>query len=191
MVSHKKHEDILDVQVRTRILDEYGNLIHGAIEYDPSTGYGKRIKDPALGLVESFFRQGGSVEIDGHNFDDTNQDEDRVAAIKDMITLHVNRNTPEYEDLLRQHVDQNRKNKHPPKDKNQQAFENAKGNNPDKPPKDAPVFKAANNIKKGTPVVIDWDTGSVDMVASAKPDNVFHANQAELDKQPPRKKAKH
>ena len=94
MTRHKKHDDILDVQIRTKILDQYGNPIPGAIEYDPATGYGKRIKDASLGLVEDFYCKDGSLEMDGHNFDDTNHDEDEVDSIREMITLKVSRNDP-------------------------------------------------------------------------------------------------
>lgn len=108
MTRHKKHDDILDVQIRTKILDQYGNPIEGAIEYDPATGYGKRIKDPALGLTEEFYCKDGSLEMDGHNFDDTNHDTDEVDSIREMITLRVSRNDPDYHDMLKAKVNQKR-----------------------------------------------------------------------------------
>lgn len=108
-MKHTKHEDSLDIQIRTKILDEYGNPIIGAIEYDPATGFGKRIKDPALGLIESFYCKDGSVELDGHNFDDTNShDQDKLTSIKEMIDLKVSRDTPEYEDMLKAKINQKR-----------------------------------------------------------------------------------
>lgn len=108
-MKHTKHEDSLDIQIRTKILDEYGNPITGAIEYDPATGFGKRIKDPALGLIESFYCKDGSVELDGHNFDDTNShDQDKLTSIKEMIDLKVSRDTPEYEDMLKAKINQKR-----------------------------------------------------------------------------------
>lgn len=108
-MKHIKHENSLDVQIRTKILDEYGNPITGAIEYDPATGFGKRIKDPALGLIESFYCKDGSVELDGHNFDDTNShDQDKVDSIREMIDLKVSRDTPEYEDMLKAKISQKR-----------------------------------------------------------------------------------
>lgn len=111
MTTHKKHEDSLHVQIRTKILDQYGNPIQGAIEYDPSTGWGKRIKDPVLGLIEAFYHKDGSIEVDGHNFDDTNHDPDKIEAIKTLIELNVNRGTPEYETILAKHIDNVRSEK--------------------------------------------------------------------------------
>src|SRR5207344_1801755 len=101
MTTHKKHEDSLHVQIRTKILDKYGNPILGAVEYDPSTGWGKRITgNPSLGITEDFYSKDGSIEIDGHNFDDTNHDVDKVEAIKTLIDLNVSRGMPEYETIL-------------------------------------------------------------------------------------------
>jgi hypothetical protein len=111
MTRHKKHDDILDVQIRTKILDQYGNPIDGAIEYDPSTGMGKRIKDPTLGLVEDFYCKDGSIELDGQNFDDTNHNEDEIDSIREMITLKVSRNDPDYNDMLKAKVNQKRDEK--------------------------------------------------------------------------------
>jgi hypothetical protein len=117
MTIHKKHEDSLHVQIRTKILDQYGNPIQGAIEYDPSTGWGKRIKDPTLGLIETFYCKDGSLEVDGHNFDDTNHDPDKVDAIKTLIELNVNRGTPEYEAILQKHIDNVRNERKADKDR--------------------------------------------------------------------------
>jgi len=111
MTTHKKYEDNLHIQIRTKILDQYGNPIQGAIEYDAATGYGKRIKDPTLGLIEDFYCKDGSIELDGHNFDDTNYDQDEVDAIKTLIDLKVNRNEPDYDNILQKHVDKIRKEK--------------------------------------------------------------------------------
>jgi hypothetical protein len=117
MTIHKKHEDSLHVQIRTKILDQYGNPIQGAIEYDPSTGWGKRIKDPTLGLIETFYCKDGSLEVDGHNFDDTNHDVDKVDAIKTLIELNVSRGTPEYETILQKHIDNVRNERKADKDR--------------------------------------------------------------------------
>src|SRR5690242_276716 len=182
MGTFKKHEDTLDIQIRTKFLDVYGNEMPGVIEYDPATGIGKRLKidaPPSSGLTESFFHAGGSIELDGRNFDDTNQDDDVIQAIKDVVKSKISRSTDPtvYDEMIRQHIDQNRKNKNPPKDKNQQAFDNAKGNNPNKPPTQAPVFQATENIKKNAKVVIDWDTGNVSTDPANKPQNVFSADE--------------
>lgn len=150
MTKHKKHDDSLDIQVRTKILDEYGNPIEGAIEYDPSTGFGKRIKDPALGLVEDFYRKDGSIEIDGHNFDDTNHDPDKVDSIKEMITLKVSRDTPEYEDMLKAKVSQKRDEA---REKQQKQTTT---------PTTTPLpgkFIATTQIATGEEVILDLDKG--------------------------------
>lgn len=158
MTIHKKHEDNLNVQVRTKILDMYGNPISGAIEYDPSTGYGKRIKDPALGLIEPFYHKDGSIEVDGHNFDDTNHDPDKVEAIKTLIDLKVNRSTPEYDDILAKHVDNVRQEKQRQQKQSvvgpgMQALLSA--TTTDK------TLIATSRIDNGQRVTIDFDTGTV------------------------------
>jgi len=162
MTTHKKHDDSLDIQVRTKFLDQYGNPIAGAIEYDPATGWGKRIKDPTLGLVEDFFVKDGSIELDGHNFDDTNHDEQEIQAVKELITLKVNRNDPTYDDLLKTKVNQKRdedKQKHPSGPK----IEPLK---PDKLPK----IVAMTQIAKGEEIKIDIDTGEA---RGTRADNIF------------------
>lgn len=158
MAKHTKHDDSLDVQIRTKFLDQYGNPIQGAIEYDPATGFGKRIKDANLGLVEDFYVKDGSIEIDGHNFDDTNQDDTEVDSIKELITLKVNRNDPTYDDLLKAKVNTKRdedKQKHPP------------GKKPDEPEEslankvDKLHLIASSQIAKGEEVIIDLDKNEV------------------------------
>lgn len=150
MTRHKKHDDNLDVQIRTKILDQYGNPIEGAIEYDPATGYGKRIKDPTLGLVEDFYAKDGSLEIDGQNFDDTNHDPDEVDSIKEMINLRVSRNDPSYHDMLKEKVNQKKGDKN----KAQQLVTIS----PDLTIKPA-KFIATTQIAKGEEIIIDLATG--------------------------------
>jgi len=178
MTKHVKHEDSHDVQLRTKFRDEYGNEMEGVIEYDPVSGSGKRIKDPKLGIVEGFFRKGGSIEIDGHNFDDTNQDEDEIDAIREVNNMNVNRSSnPElYADMVRSKRDKKREDKvNPPKDKNVVALEKAnKAKDGNVSP---PVFTAKNNIKKGNRVVVDWDNGEIDTAPEDAPDNVLHADE--------------
>ena len=155
MTRHKKHDDILDVQIRTKILDQYGNPIEGAIEYDPATGYGKRIKDPTLGLVEDFYAKDGSLEIDGQNFDDTNHDTDEVDGIREMITLKVSRNDPDYHDMLKAKVNQKRDDK-------RQATEQLKAITQTSINQQPPIkFKATTQIAKDEEVTIDLETGEV------------------------------
>jgi hypothetical protein len=164
MTRHKKHDDILDVQIRTKILDEYGNPIQGAIEYDPSTGFGKRIKDPTLGLVEDFYCKDGSVELDGHNFDDTNHDEDEVNSIREMITLKVSRNDPAYHDMLQAKVNQKRDEKQKP---------TAITASP--PPSTLPTFIATTQIAKGEEIIIDLTTGQA---KGTRSDNIHRPDEA-------------
>lgn len=152
MTRHRKHDDILDVQIRTKILDEYGNPIIGALEYDPATGYGKRIKDPTLGLTEDFYCKDGSIEIDGQNFDDTNHDEDTVNSIREMITLKVSRNDPDYHDMLKAKVNQKKDEK-----RQQQQVATLQETRIQEPV----IFRATTQIAKGEPVTIDLDTGEV------------------------------
>lgn len=168
MVTHKKHDDSLDIQVRTKILDEYGNPIEGAIEYDPSTGFGKRIKDPTLGLIEDFYRKDGSIEIDGHNFDDTNHDPDQVDSIKEMITLKVSRDTPEYEDMLKLKVSQKRDEARNKQKQQQPATaEVAEAET-------IPVrFIATTQIAKDEEVIIDLDKGEI---RGTRADNIHRPN---------------
>src|SRR5215831_12838698 len=166
MTKHIKHDDILDVQIRTKILDEYGNPIQGAIEYDPATGYGKRIKDPALGLVEDFYCKDGSIEIDGQNFDDTNHDEDTVNSIREMITLKVNRNDPDYNDMLKAKVNQKRDEK--AKVKPQPTLLST-------PQQEIVKFTATTQIAKGEPVEINFDTGEI---KGTRSDNIHKPNDA-------------
>jgi hypothetical protein len=154
MTIHKKHEDNLHVQLRTKILDQYGNPIQGAIEYDPGTGYGKRIKDPALGLVEQFYCKDGSIEVDGHNFDDTNHDPDKVEAIKTLIDLKVNRNQPEYADILQKHVDRIRNEKQVP----------IRTVTITEPTMIDRTFTATSRIDENQRVQVDLDTGLVSPV---------------------------
>ena len=150
MPIHKKHDDSLDVQVRTKILDQYGNPVIGAIEYDPSTGFGKRIKDPTLGLVEDFYCKDGSIELDGHNFDDTNHDQTEVDSIREMITLKVNRNDPTYHEMLQAKINQKRD-----EDKQKNPGGKPEPLKPDKLPK----IIAATQIAKGEEIIIDVDKG--------------------------------
>ena len=167
MTKHIKHDDILDVQIRTKILDEYGNPIQGAIEYDPATGFGKRIKDPTLGLTEDFYCKDGSIEIDGQNFDDTNHDEDTVNSIREMITLKVNRNDPDYNDMLKAKVNQKRneaKLKATPTRTIQSAIDLG-----------VMKFVAVTQIAKGEPVDIDVNNG---FVRGTRSDNIHKPNDA-------------
>lgn len=170
MTRHRKHDDSLDIQVRTKILDEYGNPIEGAIEYDPATGFGKRIKDPALGLVEDFYRKDGSIEIDGHNFDGTNHDPDKVDSIKEMITLKVSRDTPEYEDMLKAKVSQKRDEVREKQQQKQQVID-----------LDAPLtgaaeakrFVATTQIARGEEVILDLEKGEA---KGTRSDNIHRPN---------------
>lgn len=173
MVTHKKHDDSLDIQVRTKILDEYGNPIEGAIEYDPSTGFGKRIKDPALGLVEDFYRKDGSIEIDGHNFDDTNHDPDQVDSIREMIALKVSRDTPEYEDMLKLKVSQKRDEV--TKKKQTATDVAALVNNviTTGEQQQLPKFIATTQIAKGEEIIIDLETGQA---KGTRSDNIHRPN---------------
>jgi hypothetical protein len=180
MPTHKKHEDSLDVQVRTRFLDEYGNPLEGAIEYDPTTGFGKRIKDPKLGLVESFYRGGGHIEIEGHTFTADNHDENKINAIRTLIDAKVARGTPEYEQLLKQHVDEQRAANIA---KGQQQKADAAAADAAAPDKQDPdrvkvknqKFIAATQIARGEEVTIDLDSGQI---SGTRADNV-HRPQTE------------
>lgn len=167
MTKHKKHEDTFDVQVRTKILDMYGNPIEGAIEYDPVSGFGKRIVDPKLGIVADFFQKDGSVEIDGHNFDDSNYDDTKVKAVTDLVNLKVNRNDPTYEDQLQQHVKLNRE---ADKDKNPGGKDKTGGDQPTITPEAPKKFRAKTQIAKGEEVLIDEETGDV---TGTRSDNIF------------------
>lgn len=165
MTKHIKHEDTFDVQVRTKILDMYGNPIEGAIEYDPVTGFGKKIVDPKLGIVADFFHKDGSIEVDGHNFDDTNYDDTKVKAVTDLVNLKVNRNDPTYEDQLNQHVKLNRD---ADKVKNPGGKDKTGGDQPTivSIPK---KFRAKTQIAKGEEVLIDEDGN----VTGTRSDNIF------------------
>lgn len=155
MGKHKSHEHSLDVQVRTKFLDEYGNVMEGVIEYDPKTGFGKRIKDAKLGLVEDFYRGGGHFEIDGHTFTKDNQDQNEIDAVTTLIDAKVARGTPEYEELMKHHIDTNRQNE---KDKNKNKL--AAQQQPQPPTTldqvDVTVpFIAKTPISKGEEVILD------------------------------------
>ena len=117
MAKHSRHQDSLNVQIRTKFLDKSGHEMPGVIEYDPATGYGKRVKDAQRGLIEDFYAADGSVEIDGHNFDDTNHDEHRIAAIKTLINMGVTKNSQAgYNDLLDHHTKLHQRSKMSPID---------------------------------------------------------------------------
>ena len=169
MTRHKKHDDILDVQIRTKILDQYGNPIQGAIEYDPATGYGKRIKDPVLGLTEDFYCKDGSLEIDGQNFDDTNHDEDEVNSIKEMITLKVSRNDPDYHDMLKAKVNQKRNEKQQKTFAKSETAQLLTAGILDQLKEEGP-FTAATQIAKGETVIIDVDNHQV---KGTRSNNIF------------------
>src|SRR5215831_11283063 len=181
MTTHVKHSDTLDVQIRTKILDQYGNPIEGAIEYDPSTGYGKRIKDARLGLIEDFYIKDGSIEIDGQNFDDTNHDPDQVDAIRTVINMKINRSTdPQvYEDNIKHHADLIRKQKQELQKIQQKQEEQtfaamasiAKGEPTATTTTTTTTMIAADTIRPGDKVIID-DTGAVRKFN----DNIFHAS---------------
>jgi hypothetical protein len=183
MPVHKKHEDSLDVQVRTRILDEYGNEMAGVIEYDPVSGFGKRIKldaRPDSGFVEPFFRKGGSIEIDGHTFDADNHDENKVNAIRTLIDAKVARGTPEYEQLLKQHIDEQRNAEQIRGHEQRGAASAAAAASPDKQDPDRVKVKdqkfiAITQIARGEEVKIDLDSGQV---KGTRSDNV-HKPQTE------------
>ena len=168
MAKHVKHEDSLDVQVRTKFLDEYGTPMEGVIEYDPVTGFGKRIKDPTLGLIENFYRKGGHAEIDGHTFTDENHDDNKIQAIKTLIDAKVARGTETYEDQLKHHIAVNRANEKEQANKRKlspittlaevkQANENI-------------TYVATTQIAKGETVTIDFETG---YVTGTRSDNIF------------------
>ena len=168
MAKHIKHQDSLDVQVRTRFLDEYGNVMEGVIEYDPKTGFGKRIKDPKLGLVENFYRGGGHFEIDGHTFTDENQDQNEIDAVRTLIDAKVARGTPEYDELLKHHRDTNRQKE---KDNNKDKDKN-KATQPltiEQIDTKATKFIATTPIAKGEEVILDLHKREV---AGTRADNI-------------------
>ena len=171
MTRHKKHDDILDVQIRTKILDQYGNPIEGAIEYDPATGYGKRIKDPTLGLVEDFYCKDGSIEIEGHNFDDTNHDEDEVDSIREMITLKVSRNDPNYQQMLQTKVNQKRDEKTA---KQKEKAVNITTSLESGHIEEITRFIAKTQIASGEEVTVDLTTGEV---RGTRSDNVHRPDE--------------
>lgn len=164
MTTHKKHEDTEHVQIRTKILDQYGNPIPGAIEYDPATGYGKRIKlgSEKEGIIEPFYCKDGSIEVDGHNFDDTNHDPDKVEAIKTLINLNVNRTQPEYADILSKHVDNVRQEKRRQQQEEQPNLTIAQ--TPGTTTTRDKIFIASSRIDDGQRVTIDFETGVVSPV---------------------------
>lgn len=176
MAKHVKHKDSLDVQVRTRFLDEYGNTMEGVIEYDPKTGFGKRIKDATLGLVEDFYRGGGHFEIDGHTFTADNQDQNEIDAITTLIDAKVARGTPEYDELLKHHIDVNRQNEKD-KQKNQPKATQPQQQQPPPPPPpptledtDATIpFVARTQIARGEEVILDLHKREV---AGVRSDNI-------------------
>ena len=130
MPKHVKHQDSLDVQVRTKFLDKEGHEMPGVIEYDTATGYGKRIKDARLGLIEDFYQKDGSAEIDGNNFDDTNHDDDKIDAIKTLIDMNVHRNDANYTDLLDHHTKLHKDNKAKAKQLQQQQVSTTEATTP-------------------------------------------------------------
>jgi hypothetical protein len=174
MAKHVKTKDSLDVQVRTRFMDEYGNEMQGVIEYDPKTGFGNRIKDAQRGLVENFYRGGGHIEIDGHTFTAENQDENEIAAITTLIDAKVARGTPEYEQLLKHHIDTNRQNekdkqKDKDKDKNKLAG-TTQSTAPTLDEVDVSIpFVARTQIARGEEVILDLHKREV---AGIKSDNI-------------------
>lgn len=109
MTNFKKHEQSVDVQVRTRFYDKTGAELHGVIEYDINTGYGKRVKldsDPKQGIIEPFYCGDGILEVDGNAFDKTHgYDEDKLDAIITMIGMNLSRNANPraYEEMM-QHL---------------------------------------------------------------------------------------
>ena len=167
MTRHKKHEDSLDVQIRTKILDEYGNPMEGVIEYDPKTGYGKRIKDAKTGLIEEFYRGGGHIEIDGHTFTDENHDIHRINAVKTLIDAKVARGTPEYEQLLKHHIDASRTDE----------INTKKANKPTTTEETVNIhqqkFIANTQIAKGEQVIINTYTNTV---TGIRADNIHRPN---------------
>jgi len=168
MAKHIKHQDSLDVQVRTRFLDEYGNVMEGVIEYDPKTGFGKRIKDPKLGLVEDFYRGGGHFEIDGHTFTADNQDQNEIDAVTTLIDAKVARGTPEYDELLKHHKDINRQKE---KDNNKDKDKN-KATQPltlEQIDTNTTRFIATTPIAKGEEVILDLHKREV---AGTRADNI-------------------
>lgn len=177
MPTHKKHEDILDVQIRTKFLDEYGNPIQGAIEYDPTTGYGKRVKDPVLGLTEDFYYKGGHVEIDGHTFnEDTPHDEEKIASIKEMIKIGTNREDPGYADMLVNFVNSRRMDKKAQLEAQQQQakqFETFQQSTEIQVPE---KFVAITQIARGEEVIIDLKTGHV---KGTRSDNIHRPSTRE------------
>lgn len=160
MTTHKKHEDTEHVQIRTKILDQYGNPIQGAIEYDPTTGYGKRIKlgSEQQGIIEPFYQKDGSVEIDGHNFDNTNQDPDEIDAVRDLINMRVNRGQDGYEDLLREHVNNRRRDRQGLAQRQTLATTIPGGTTEE----NVKAFVATQNLKKGMKLRINMTTGDVE-----------------------------
>ena len=170
MAKHEKHKDSLDVQVRTKFLDEYGNEMEGVIEYDPKTGFGKRIKDAQLGLVEDFYRGGGHFEIDGHTFTADNQDQNEIDAITTLIDAKVARGTPEYEELLKHHIDTNRQNeKDKNKDKNKATTAATQPLTIEQIDTKATKFIATTPIAKGEEVILDLHKREV---AGTRADNI-------------------
>ena len=111
MVKHIKHDDSIDIQIRTKFFDEEGHQMENVIEYDPASGYGKRIKlDGPPGTIEQFYRLGGHLELDGNTFTAESHDEDKVDAIRETIDEKVNRHLePErYEQKIQQKTDMRR-----------------------------------------------------------------------------------
>jgi len=169
MARHIKHKDSLDVQVRTRFLDEYGNTMEGVIEYDPKTGFGKRIKDATLGLVEDFYRGGGHFEIDGHTFTADNQDQNEIDAITTLIDAKVARGTPEYDELLKHHIDVNRQKE---KDNNKPKATQSQQQPPTLTLEDTDAtipFVARTQIARGEEVILDLHKREV---AGVRSDNI-------------------
>lgn len=178
MTIHKKHEDTEHVQIRTKILDQYGNPIQGAIEYDPTSGYGKRIKigSEQQGIIEPFYQKDGSIEIDGHNFDDTNHDEDKVNAVRDLINMQVNRGQPGYEDLLQEHVNNRRRDKQGLAQRQTLSTETIPTS-----PVDPKAFVATQNLKKGMKLRINMTSGEVEADPESlvtRPDDDKHQDRA-------------
>jgi len=171
-MKHQKHNDILDVQLRTRFLDMYGNEMAGVIEYDPQTGQGKRIAlgGADKGLIEGFIQKGGFVELDGQTFsEDNDNDPDTVEAIKTVISMKINRNKdPQiYEDEVKHHAELNKK----ARQEAQQTQARLVSQIVAEP---SPItMVAAETIRPGDKIMID----SEGAVRKFK-DNIHHADQA-------------
>lgn len=110
MVKFEKSKDSVDVQLRTKVYDKEGHEQFGIIEYDPNTGYGKKIIDAEKGIVRDWYCLGGYIEIDGHTFTADNTDTDKVDAVKEMVDAKVTREKDPkvYDDLLVNYINRHR-----------------------------------------------------------------------------------